>query len=282
MTFISTVIAKQGIILSADSKELVQGGQLIWKDFDAFLQQKGLKDEDMTPSISPKEITDIFQASSNSSKGRVKSFDGAMKIFQIGSHSAILLSGIANPNGQEFSTLIQRIKDNLAALSDNSFNTILEITFSTIESVISADTSEDKFQSEYLFCGFDESTDTFRVVRFFFNQRWKMDENGQPKKDEKGITIKEKYFAKAENSVFLNTSGWTHYVGELGSLNHAQPVANLRQAFELSKRIIDLVVTIENITNQITGIGGKIYHAVITKEGFFWVNTEADVMNLKQ
>jgi hypothetical protein len=34
------------------------------------------------------------------------------------------------------------------------------------------------------------------------------------------------------------------------------------------------------ISHEITGIGGKILYAVITKEGFQWVNTEADVMNL--
>ena len=280
MTFISTVVAGQGIILTADSKELVQGGQLMWKDFAEILKQKNTNEDDITESISPKEITDKFKANAQLAKGRVKSTDGAKKIFQIGSHSAILLSGIANPNGQEFSTIIQTIRDNVETSADNSFINILNTTFSIIDPLISADTSDNKHQSEYLFCGLDESDNKFKVFKFFFNDKVRMDAIGQPEKNADGSWIKDKYFHKIERTALLNTSGWTSYIGELGTINQVGLDVDLSQAFQLSKNIMNLVVTIENISNVITGIGGRVYYAAITKNGFFWVDTETEVMNL--
>jgi len=41
-----------------------------------------------------------------------------------------------------------------------------------------------------------------------------------------------------------------------------------------------LAVTIEEISHEIIGIGGNIIYAVITENGFQWVNSEADIMNL--
>ena len=280
MTFISTIISRQGILLSADSKELVQGGQLMWKDFDEILNQKNTKENETLECISPKEITDKFKANAQLTKGRVKSTDGAKKIFQIGNHSAILLSGIANPGGQEFSTIIQTIKKSIQASSIITFNNILNTTFSIIEQLIEADKSEDKHQSEYLFCGLDENDDKFKVYRFFFNDKYRMDANGGTEKNADGNLITDKYFHKTERSILLNNSGWTNYIGELGSINQVDLNIDLHQAFQLSKNIMDLVVTIENISQKITGIGGRIYYAAITKEGFFWVNSETDVMNL--
>lgn len=280
MTFISTVISRQGIVLSADSKELVQGGQLMWKDFDDILKSKNITENNTEESISPKEITDKFKANAQLTKGRVKSKDGAKKIFQIGQHSAILLSGVANPSGQEFSIIIQTIKDEITSSDDTSFDSILNITYSTIEPLIVADTSDDKHQSEYLLCGLDEQDNKFKVFRFCFQDKIKMNTNGKPEKDTNGQVIRKKYFGKYERNVLLNTSGWTNYIGELGTINNANLDIELPQAFDLSKRIMDLVVTIENISNEITGIGGKIYYAAITKDGFFWVDSEAEVMNL--
>jgi len=279
MTFISTVIARQGIILSADSKELVQGGQLMWKDFDEILKQKNTNEDDTTISISPKEITDKFKNNAQLTKGRVKSTDGARKLFQIGTHSAILLSGVANPNGQEFSTIIQTIRDSVQTSTDSSFANILNTTFSIIYPLITADTSDDKHQSEYLFCGLDEIDNKFKVFRFFFNDKIRMDANGQSEKNATGGWIKDKYFHKTERTALLNTSGWTNYIGELGTINQEGLNIDLPEAFRLSKNIMDLVVTIENISNVITGIGGRIYHAAITKDGFYWVDTETEVMN---
>jgi hypothetical protein len=280
MTFISTVIAKQGIILSADSKELVQGGQLMWKDFDDILKSKNTTEDDTTESISPIEIKEKFKENALLTKGRVKSTDGAKKIFQIGSHSAILLSGVANPSGQDFSTIIQTIRDAVQTSLDTSITNILNITYLTIESLIIADTSDDKYQSEYLFCGMDELDNKFKVFRFCFQDKFKMDASGNIEKDANGQIIREKYFSKYERNVLLNTSGWTNYVGELGTINQVNLAIELPQAFDLSKKIMDLVVTIENISNEITGIGGRIYYAAISKDGFFWVDSEAEVMNL--
>jgi hypothetical protein len=280
MTFISAVIARQGIILTADSKELVQGGQLLWKDFDDLIQQKNSHEDDTTLCIAPKEITDKFKGNAQLSKGRVKSKDGAKKLFQIGTHTAILISGVANPSGHEFATIIEQIKNTLTISNDYTFINTLKTTFSILDPLITADTSDDKSQSEYLFCGLDDSDNSFKVFRFFFNDRVRMDANGNPQKNPDGSWIKDKYFHKVERTVLLNTSGWTNFVGELGTINQVSLTLDLPQAFLLSKNIMDLVVTIENISNEITGIGGRIFCAAITKDGFVWVDTETEVMNL--
>ncbi|MBI4947229.1 MAG: hypothetical protein HY840_12615 [Bacteroidetes bacterium] len=280
MTFISSVIAKQGIILAADSKELIQGGQLLWKDFDDILKLKNTNEDDTKFCISPKEIKDKFKENAQLTDGRVKSTDGAKKIFQLGSHSAILISGNANPAGQEYSEIIERIKSKVSSSGDNSFQKIIETTFAELSAILTVDISDDKHQTEFLVCGFDEADSKFKVYRFAFTDKLVMDEEGNAKRTATGGLIKEKIFKQFERNVLLNTSGWTDFVGELGTINNLSLEIELSQAFELSKKIMDLVVAIESIRHSITGIGGKIYFAAITADGFFWVNSETDVMNL--
>ncbi len=280
MTFISTVIAKQGIILSADSKELVQGGQLLWNDFADLFKLKNSNEDDTTPCISPTEIKEKFIVNSQLTKGRVKSTDRGKKIFPLGTHSAILISGNANPGGQEYPITIKNIRNKVSTSGDNSLNNIVQTTFMELQGLLTGDTSDGKHETELLVCGLDEAENKFKVFRFLFNDKAIMDANGNPEKTATGGWVKEKVFVQFERNVLLNTAGWTSYVGELGVLNQHNFEIDLPQAFELSKRIMNLVVTIENISNEITGIGGKIYHAAITKDGFFWVDSETDVMNL--
>ncbi len=279
MTFISAIIAKEGVVVSTDSKELLQGGNLLWQDFDDILQKKGTDEEDQKECISPFEITEKFKASAQINKGRIRSIDGATKIFQIGTHSVILVAGAANPSGKEFEAIIDEIKKLIDISSNNTLSNIKDITFSTIEKYISQDKSEDRFSSEYLFCGYDIEENRFKVIKFFFNDKRVM-ENGQFVKDENGKYIEEKYFMHYDTNQILNTAGWKEYVGELGVFNHQMKSISIVQAFRLSKNIMNLVVTIEEIVNKITGIGGRNYTAIIIKSGFFWVDSETQVMNL--
>lgn len=282
MTFISSVTTQEGIILAADSMELIQGGELKWTDFAEIIEEKGVPDDSTDPCISPKELLDKFAANAQVLKGRIRSFDGAKKLFQISSHCAILISGIANPNGIEFSQIIEMVKAAVNASDDKSFEAILNITFNTIEPIITRDPSDDQDKAtvKYLFCGLDEITNQFKVFMFFFNDRYLLDEYQKPIRNEQGMPTKVKYFEKSNQTQLLNTAGWTQYIGELGTLNRADLNISLAEAFELSEKIMDLVVTIENVTHKVTGIGGKIFYAAITKKGFHWINTETDVMNI--
>jgi|GEM_PF-5505814 hypothetical protein len=280
MTYISTVIAKQGIILSADSKETVEGGHLLWDHFDEILKRHDLNEDDEKERISPKEIKDKFKEVAQKTGGRVKSTDGAKKIFQIGSHTALLVAGKANPAGKNYEVIVGEIKDALMKPENKSFTNILNITFAGIEKYINNDTSDGIYETELIFCGLDEKDNKFKVFRFLFNDRYFYDEKKKIKVGDDGKPLVEKFFGRGERTQMLNTGGWTKIVSELGILNSLHLEIELTQAFELSKRIMDLVVTIESIMNSVPGIGGKIYYAAITEKGFYWIESEADIMNL--
>lgn len=277
MTFIASTLTTEGIVLTADSKELISGGQLLWKDFDDILLLKKEDEDSENFSISPKEIKEKFIANSKITNSRVMSIDSAQKLFKITDHTAILIAGKANPGEQEFETSIKEIIELIDKSGEMTFDNSLKITFEYIESLFAKD-NEEKYESENIFCGYDSVSESFKVIRFFFADKLVM-ENGTAKKDKDGRTIKTKIFSKSESKSILQTGGWTKCINELGEFNITNPSINLRQGFLLLNRIMNLAVTIEEITQKITGIGGKIYYAIITKKGFAWVDSEADIMN---
>jgi len=277
MTFIATIITKEGIVLSADSKELIQGGQLLWDDFDEILKKKNIEENSEELLISPKEIQEKFKAQSKINSGRVKSFDGAKKIYKINKHFAILIAGKANPGGQNYNITIEQIDKAINNSGDYSFDNCLDITFKKIEELLEKD-GDEKFESENLFCGYDTLNNNFRLFKFFFNTKREM-QNGNFKKDENGNFIETKYLKKIELKQALTTGGWVSCIRDLGEFNQINPSLDLKQGFLLIEKIMKLAVTIEEVTQSITGIGGKIYYAIITKQGFFWINGEVDIMN---
>jgi len=282
MTLIASVKTNQGIVMCADSKEITMGGQLLWTDYEPLLRAKGLKDESEEISISPKEIADIFKKTiMESDQGRLKSTDTGLKLFMIDNFSALLTSGKANPGGMEFIDIVTDIRSKIDSESLKSFESSLAITFDYLTQVFEKD-SEEKFKSELIFSGYDGINKKYRTFIFWFNLRRFYDDNGQFKKNDQGIIIEERYFEKKEigDETPLTLKGWVNCLSSLGEFNQNPPTMTLLQGFKLIKRIMELAVTIEEISHEIIGIGGNIIYAVITENGFQWVNSEADIMNL--
>jgi len=282
MTLIASVKTRQGIVMCADSKEITKGGQLLWTDYEPLLRAKGLSDESEEISISPKEIADIFKKTiMESDEGRLKSTDTGLKLFMIDHFSALLTSGTANPGGMEFTDIVTEIRSKIDSESFKSFESSLAITFDYLTQVFEKD-SEEKFKSQLIFCGYDGIIKKYRTFVFWFSFRRLVDEHGKDKTDEKGFPLQERVFIKKEieENTPLAIKGWVNCLSSLGEFNQNPPTMTLLQGFKLIKRIMELAVTIEEISHEITGIGGNIIYAVITEKGFQWVNSEADIMNL--
>lgn len=277
MTFISAVIATQGLILTADSKELVEGGHFFWEDFEGLLGEKGKSDESEDECISPKEITEIFQQGGKKIKGRVKSTDRGKKLFQINHHTALLTAGTANPGGKEFPEIVKEIQQKIDNSHDNSLNNVVKIISDNLNELKPC---EQDSSSTYLVCGFDKSDATFKVYRLecYCKKMW-LDKDGKPQKDSNGQPICDKELSNCRSESVINVAGMVGFHFQR-FCSEVEKNPDLLQAFELSKRLMDLVVTVESISHSITGIGGRIYFAAITENGFSWVNTETDVQNL--
>jgi hypothetical protein len=282
MTLIASIKTNQGIVMCADSKEITKGGQIMWTDYEPLLKAKGLSDESEEVAISPKEIADIFRKKINESdEGRIKSTDTGLKLFKIDNFSALLTSGTANPGGNEFTDIIKEIHIKIDTENEKSFDTSLSITFNHLVQVFEKD-GDEKLQSQLIFCGYDKGAAKFRTFIFWFNLRRFYDDQGNFKKNDQGGFLEERYLAnkEIEDETPLTIKGWVNCLSSLGEFNQNPPKMNLLQGFKLIKRIMELAVTIEEISHDITGIGGTILYAVITEKGFQWVNSESDIMNL--
>ena len=280
MTLITSIRTKNGILLSADSKELTSGGNLLWADFDDILKLKNEDENSENQCISPKEITDKFKANSQINRGRIKSKNGARKIFKLNDFSALLIAGLANPNNIEFPEIIREINQIQIDNSDYSLDFVIETSFNKLKEYLDLDSRDGKFESEYFLCGFDNVTCEFKIYRFWFNDKYIM-ENGKPKLDEKNVPLREKYFAKRESNEMLNISGWTNYLRDLTTLNQLGLEISFEKAYSLNSAIMNLAIQMENTSQDVTGIGGKIYKAIIDKNGFKWINDERDIYDLE-
>lgn len=278
MTFISSIKTNQGIVLSADSKELLQGGYLLWEDFQKLLNKKSETENSQNNCICPNELNELFQSRSLLTKGRIRSIDGVKKIFQITNHIAILISGKANPGGQEFSTTVSTIKNKINTERISDFNEIVEAIFEETKIQFQKD-KDDKLDSEHIICGYDLGADVFKVFKLDFRDKFTPDGNGGWLKDKDGNTIREKVLYKTEFKQVLTTGGMTNCIRELSEFNSKNPSLTLDQAFNLSKQILKLAVTIEEYTELIPAIGGQIYFATITKKGFCWLAENESILN---
>ena len=54
----------------------------------------------------------------------------------------------------------------------------------------------------------------------------------------------------------------------------------LEHAFDLSKNLMDLVITVERISNRIPGVGGTIRYGVVAAGGFKYIDGRTDVLNI--
>jgi hypothetical protein len=278
MTFILTIKTDKGIILAADSKELLQGGYLQYDDFSRLLKKKHLKENSRKPSLSPAEIGALIQKRSKLTGGRIRSIDGAKKIFRVTDDTAILIAGKADPGGKDFAKTIKKIQQEVSKSPLISFDDILRKIFSGIETLFEND-ADDKLDSQYIFCGYDKNTHRFRTIKFFFDDKVISDGQNGWVKNSDGSLKKVKYFRKAEDPQILVSGGLTQYIRELAEFNKTNASMSLTQAFEVCQKVLDLAVTLENIVHKIPAIGGEISYAMITENGFTWIINETDILN---
>jgi hypothetical protein len=281
MTLIAAIKTRQGIVMTADSKEMVQGGQLLWTDFETILRSRSLDEDSDQPAISPADLKEVFRTTAQANdNGRIKSTDTGLKLFKLTEFTGLSTTGTANPGGLEFSQVVTNIQSKLEHIG-HSFELICDTAFNCFAELFEAD-GENKYKNMIIFCGYDQQQNVFRSFVFFYNQRWVADGLGGFKRDENGRNLNEFYFHKQEidNDRPLILKGWVNCLQSLESYNQAAPDISLIQGFTLLQKIMELGVTIEEITHEVTGIGGKILFAVITKTGFCWIESEADIRNL--
>ncbi|RZK42678.1 MAG: hypothetical protein EOO90_06465 [Pedobacter sp.] len=278
MTYISAIKTTEGIVFSADSKELLAGGLFLWEDFQELVAAKSTTEKSVKKLFSAKDIHQLIQKRSQLIAGRIRSTDRGLKLFNIGDTCALAVAGKANPGGKEWPEIISLIENEVGASDEDTLTNIIETTFKIVGGLFKKDGAE-KFTAETLIGGYDRTTNQFVLYRFYFAERFKLHANGDIKLDKKGKPMKERTFSKVLRDDKLSTGGWTTFVSELGNFNRLPVSINLQQGFRLAQRITELAVVIEDIQNEVPGIGGPIRYAVIVKKGFFWVSSEAEALN---
>ncbi|QQL49905.1 hypothetical protein [Mucilaginibacter ginkgonis] len=281
MTLIAAIKTRQGIVMTADSKEMIQGGQLLWSDFETILQAKSLHEDFEQPAISPAELKELFRTTAQANdNGRIKSMNTGLKLFKLTEFTGLSTTGTANPGGLEFSQIIVNIQSKLKS-TDLSLDEICDIAFNYFENLFETD-GENRFKNNIIFCGYDWQKEIFRSFVFYYNEKRVLDCKGGFKLDVNRVPVTKRFFYKQEvnDDRPLILKGWVGCLQSLDTYNQKAPNIDLIQGFILLNKIMELGVTIEEISHVITGIGGKILYAVITKEGFRFVENEADVRNI--
>lgn len=101
MTFIASVIAKEGVAVIADSLVTSMKSVIEADDFFNYLEKKNSKGDDKV-SIDPSEIVKLFKFKASHTKNYEE------KLYQYGKYSAITTAGSASINGQRIKKLVDR------------------------------------------------------------------------------------------------------------------------------------------------------------------------------
>lgn len=107
MTFIASVVAKNGVVVITDSFVTSSLPTIQFPEFWAYYQRK--KSESTTDQI-PLQLNDIFNLFQ---RRPVHTKDYEDKLFQFGQFSAITTTGAAELNGRKISDIIEEIRDKL-------------------------------------------------------------------------------------------------------------------------------------------------------------------------
>ncbi len=105
MTFIATVIAKNGAAIIADSLVTTSQPVIEYGDFLAFFDDKVKGSKDKEIKLDPGEIVNLFETRPHHTK------DYEEKLFEYDSHTAITTAGSAQINGKRIGHLIEEISE---------------------------------------------------------------------------------------------------------------------------------------------------------------------------
>jgi hypothetical protein len=223
MTFITSFIASNGIVVAADSLELIQGGMIKWEHFDEILKAKNLSDEDKTDKISPFEIREKFRLYHEETKGRITNFDGAKKIFKITDTSCLLIAGKADIGAKTVDEIVDETISAIKTVGSQEVSISANIIKDVFEKHITAETEIDR-TTELIYSGINQSTGLFAFVHIKWEQDIVRDDKGVPKLNDKGRPYQDWVFKRVNPSTLLNkcgqvfrqsVSGISHFLGVL-------------------------------------------------------------------
>ncbi|HOE38445.1 MAG TPA: hypothetical protein PLG05_09750 [Bacteroidales bacterium] len=104
MTFIATVVAKNGVAIIADSLVTSTQPVIEYNEFIKFFEKKSAEVKDETLVLDPKEIISLFEAKPHHTKNYEE------KLFQYDKYTAITTAGAATINDKRIVDLIEEIK----------------------------------------------------------------------------------------------------------------------------------------------------------------------------
>ncbi len=281
MTFISAIKASGGIVVAADGLELRQGGTILWQHFDEILKAKNISEDETTEKISPAELKEKFRLYGQEIGNRIVSFDIAKKLFKITDNSCLQIAGMADLNGKTVDELVKEAVSVIETGGNFSYNNCENIIKKTFEDNLKADAANN-MTTELIYSGLNEATTSFEFSHIKWEKDWVRDGSGRPQRDAGGRVIEDWYFRKINNqTAWFCIAGWTNYLDDFDKINHTvKTPITLEQAFDFSKSLMDLVVTVEKISNKIPGVGGTVRYGVITATGFKYIDGKTDILNL--
>ncbi len=104
MTFIASVIAKNGIAIIADSLVTTSHPVIEYRDFLSFFETKSKATKSSSIKLDPREIINLFETKPHHTK------DFEEKLFEYDKFTAITTAGSANINDKSIIDLIEEIK----------------------------------------------------------------------------------------------------------------------------------------------------------------------------
>ena len=110
MTFIASVIAKDGVAIIADSLVTSMNQVVEWKEFAAFLKNKIDNSGGQNVSLNPVDILNLF----NKKPSHTKDFED--KLFQYDKYTAITTAGAAYINGKSVGKIVIEISKELSKI----------------------------------------------------------------------------------------------------------------------------------------------------------------------
>ncbi len=281
MTFISAIKAKNGIIVVADGLELKQGGTILWQHFDEILKARDLSENDTADKIAPAEIKEKFRSYGEEIGNRIVSYDVAKKLFKITEDSCLQIAGMADINNKTVDDIVKEIISEIEISGNLEYGNCETIIKKAFEDNLRADATNDH-STELILSGINRETGHFE----FSHIKWDKDivraSSGKPQLNADGKMYQEWFFRKINPpSTWFCIAGWINYLDDFDKINHTiKTPITLEQAFDLSKNLMDLVITVEKISNRIPGVGGTVRYGVITAGGFKYIDGRTDVLNI--
>ncbi len=281
MTFISAIKASKGIVVAADGLELRQGGTILWQHFDEILKAKSLSEDDTTDKISPAELKEKFKTYGEEIGNRIVSFDVAKKLFKITNNSCLQIAGMADLNNKTVDVLVGEAVLAIETSGNLSYSNCESIIKKTFEDNLRADASNN-MTTELIYSGINEATTLFEFSHIKWEKDWVRDDSNRPQRDASGNVVQDWFFRKVNHpSAWFCIAGWINYLDDFDKINHTiKTPITLEHAFDLSKNLMDLVITVERISNRIPGVGGTIRYGVVAAGGFKYIDGRTDVLNI--